>query len=173
MHSNPIGLSVRSYGYIYIINFDAKTKLSKTKKFQLHNPIDKFEIIASGIKANSICYFEGRVFHCSFETSLSFVTTNNSKLDIKKVKSKSDVCTSGLSIGLTLDKRNSLNILKATIYNHLKKTREYYYKKLGKSILQLPNVKPITKFEAFYICDNGVIIGAISTAHNFGNSHHV
>ena len=95
----------------------------------MHNPIDKFEIIASGIKANSICYFEGRVFYCSFETSLSFVTTSNSKLDIEKMKSKSDLCTFGLSIGLTLDKRNSLNNLKATIYNHLQKTRQYYYKK--------------------------------------------
>ena len=57
MHSNPIGLSVVSYGYIYMLNFNTKTILSKVTKFQLHNPVDKFETIASGIKANSICYF--------------------------------------------------------------------------------------------------------------------
>ena len=33
MHFNPIGLSVPSYGYIHILNFDAKTKLSKIRKF--------------------------------------------------------------------------------------------------------------------------------------------
>ena len=43
------------------------------------------------------------------------------------MKSKSDVCIFGLSIGLTLNKRSSLNNLKATIYNHLKKTKEHYY----------------------------------------------
>ena len=63
MHSNRIGLSVGSYGYICMLNFDTKIKLSKIKKFQLHTPIDKFETIASGIKANSICYFEGRAFY--------------------------------------------------------------------------------------------------------------
>ena len=59
---------------------------------------------------------------------LSSVTTNNNKLDIEKMKPKSDVCTFGLSIGLTLDKRNSLDNLRATIYNYLKKTKEHYYK---------------------------------------------
>ena len=93
MHSNPIGLLVGSYGYIYMLNFDMKTKLSKITTFQLHNPIDKFETIASGIKANSICYFEGRVFYCVFEALFPFVTTNNNKLDIEKMKSKSDICT--------------------------------------------------------------------------------
>ena len=62
MHSNPIGLSVCSYRYIYMLNFDTNTKLSKITKFHLHNPIDKFETIASEIKVNSKCYFEGRVF---------------------------------------------------------------------------------------------------------------
>ena len=52
MHSNPISLSVSSYGYMYILNFDTKTKLSTKTKFQLYNPIDKFETIASEIKAN-------------------------------------------------------------------------------------------------------------------------
>ena len=81
------------------------------------------------------------------------------------MKSKSDVCTFGLSIGLTLDKRNSLNNLKATIYNHFKKTKEHYYKNsLDKNMLQLADVKPIPKFEAFSICDNGAIITASSTA---------
>ena len=93
MHSNPIGLLVGSYGYIYMLNFDMKTKLSKITTFQLHNPIDKFETIASGIKANSVCYFEGRVFYCVFEALFPFVTTNNNKLDIEKMKSKSDICT--------------------------------------------------------------------------------
>ena len=120
-----------------MLNSDTNTKLSKTTKFQLHNPINKSETIALEIKANSICYFEGRVLYCGFETPLSFVTTNNSKLDIEKMKSKSYVCTFGLSIGLTLDKRNSLNNLKATIYNHLEKTKKYYYKnKLDKNMLQ-------------------------------------
>ena len=51
------------------------------------------------------------------------------------MKSKSDVCIFGLSIGLTLNKRSSLNNLKATIYNHLKKTKEHYYKnKLDKNM---------------------------------------
>ena len=54
MHSNPIGLSLGSYGYIYMLNFDTKTKLSKLTKFQLHKSIDKFKIIASGIKVSSI-----------------------------------------------------------------------------------------------------------------------
>ena len=94
----------------------------------MHNPIDKCETIASEIKVNSRSFFKGRVFYCGFETPLSIVTTNDSKLDIEKMKSKSDVCTFGLSIGLTLDKRNSLNNLKAHIYNHLKKTKEHYYK---------------------------------------------
>ena len=58
MHSNPIILSVGSYGYKYMLNFDTKTKLSKLTKFQLHNSIDKFKTIASGIKVNSIFYFE-------------------------------------------------------------------------------------------------------------------
>ena len=62
MHSNPIGLSVCSYRYIYMLNFDTNTKLSKITKFHLHNPIVKFETIASEIKVNSKCYFEGRVF---------------------------------------------------------------------------------------------------------------
>ena len=84
MHSNPISLSAGSYGYINLLNFDTKTKLSKTTNFQFQNPIDKFKTITSGIKANSMCLFEGRVFYCSFETSLSFATANDSKLDIKK-----------------------------------------------------------------------------------------
>ena len=116
MHSNPTGLLVGSYGHMYMLNFDTKTKLSKITTFKLHNnPIDKFETIASGITANSICYFEGRVFYCGFETPLSFATTNNSKLDTEKMKSKSHVCTFCLPRGLTLDKRNSLNNLKAVI----------------------------------------------------------
>ena len=164
MHSNPIGLSVGSCGYIYMLNFDTNTKLSKITTFQLHNPIDKFETVASRIKANSICYFEGGVFYCGFETPLLFVSTNNSKLDIEKMKSKLDVCTFGLSIGLMLDKRSSLNNLKATISNHLKKKEHYYKNKLVKNMLQLPDVKPIPKFEAFCICDNDAIIAASSTA---------
>ena len=96
-----------------MLNFDTKTKLSKITTFKLHNnPIDKFETIASGITANSICYLEGRMFYCGFETPLSFSTTNNSKLDTEKMKSKSHVCTFCLPRGLTLDKRNSLNNLK-------------------------------------------------------------
>ena len=83
------------------------------------------------------------------------------------MKSKSDVCIFGLSIGFTLNKRSSLNNLKATIYNHLKKTKEHYYKnKLDKNMLQLPDVKPMPNFEAFYICHNGAIIAASSTARN-------
>ena len=71
-----------------------------------------------------------------------------------------------LSIGLALDKGNSLNNLKATICNHLKKAKEHYYKnKLDKNMLHLPDVKPMPKFEAFWICDKGVIIAASSTAH--------
>ena len=66
MHSNPMDLSVGSYGYIYMLNFDTNAKLSKIAKFQLYSPIDKFETIASGIKVNSICYSEGRVFYCVF-----------------------------------------------------------------------------------------------------------
>ena len=157
MHSNPSGLLVGSYGHIYMLNFDTKTILSKITKFKLHDPIDKFETIASGITVNSICYFEGRVFYCGLETPLSFVTTNNSKLDIEKMKSKSNVCIFRFSRGLTLDKRNSLNNLKANIYNHLKKAKEHFYQnKLGKNMLQLPDVKAMPKFEAFCICDNDV-----------------
>ena len=71
------------------------------------------------------------------------------------MKSKSDVCTFGLSIGLTLDKRNFLNNLKPTIYNYLKKTKQKYNKSnLDKNMLQLPDVKLMPKFEAFCICDN-------------------
>ena len=82
------------------------------------------------------------------------------------MKSKSDVSTFGLSIGLALDKRNSFNNLKATIYNHLNKTKERYYKnKLDKNMIQLPDVKALSKIEAFYIFDNVVIIAAISTIH--------
>ena len=95
----------------------------------------------------------------------SFVTTNNGNLDLEKMKSKSDVCIFGLSIGLTLDKRNSLNNLKATSYVVLTKKKEHYYKnKLEKNMLQLLDVKPMPKFKAFYICDNGAIIAASSTA---------
>ena len=80
------------------------------------------------------------------------------------MKSKSDVCTFCLSIGLTLDKGSSLNILKAPIYNHLKKTKEHDYKnKLNKKMLQLPDIKPIPKFKVLYICVNGAIIAASST----------
>ena len=61
------------------------------------------------------------MFYCCFETHVSFVTTDNGNLDIEKMKLKWDVCIFGLSIGLTLNKRNSLNNLKSTIYNHLKK----------------------------------------------------
>ena len=87
------------------------------------------------------------MFYYGFEKPLSFVTINNSKLDIKKMKSKPDVCTFGLSIGLILDKWNFLNDLKATIYNHLKEKIEHYCKsKLNKNMLQLPNVKPMPKF---------------------------
>ena len=108
----------------------------------------------------------GTCVYCGFETPLSFVTTNDSKLDIEKMKSKSDVCIFGLSIGLALDKRNSFNNLEATIYNHLNKTKEYYYKnKLDKNMIQLPNVKAMSKIEAFCIFDNVVIIAAISTIH--------
>ena len=108
----------------------------------------------------------GTCVYCGFETPLSFVTTNDSKLDIEKMKSKSDVCIFGLSIGLALDKRNSFNNLEATIYNHLNKTKEYYYKnKLDKNMIQLPNVKAMSKIEAFFIFDNVVIIAAISTIH--------
>ena len=90
-----------------------------------------------------------RVFYCGFETPLLFVTANNSQLGIEKMKSKSDVFTFGLSIRLTIDKRN-LNNLKLTIYNDLKKRKEHYYKnKLNKNTLQLPDVKPMPKFVAF------------------------
>ena len=165
MHSNPIILSVGSYGYIYMLNFDTRTKLSKLTKFQLHNSTDKIETISSGIKVNSIFYFEGRVFYCGFETPLSFVTTSNSKLDIEKMKSKSDVYAFVLLIELIVNKWNSLNYLKATIYNHLKKTIKHYYKsKLGKNMLQLPDVKAMPKFETFCICDNGAVIAASSIA---------
>ena len=32
-------------------------------------------------------------------------------------------------------------------------------------MLQLPDVKPMPKFETFCICDNSVVIAASSTAH--------
>ena len=73
------------------------------------------------------------------------------------MKSKSDVYTFALSIGLTLDKGDYLNNLKVTIYNYLKKTKEHYYKnKLDKINLRLftyviivqllMSVRPFIKF---------------------------
>ena len=96
---------------------------------------------------------------------MSFVTTSNSKLDIEKMKSKSDVCAFVLSIELIVNKWKSLNYLKATIYNHLKQIINHYYKrKLDKNMLQLPDVKAMPKFEAFCICDNGAVIAVSSIA---------
>ena len=79
------------------------------------------------------------------------------------MKSKSDVCASVLSIELIVNKWNSLNYLKATIYKHLKQIINHYYKrKLDKNMLQLPDVKAMPKFEAFCICDNGTVIAVSS-----------
>ena len=79
------------------------------------------------------------------------------------MKSKSDVCASVLSIELIVNRLNSLNYLKATIYSHLKKTIKHNYKsKWDKNMLQLPDVKAMPKFEAFCICDNGAVIAVSS-----------
>ena len=79
------------------------------------------------------------------------------------MKSKSDVYAFVLLIELIVNKWNSLNYLKATIFNHLKKTITHYHKsKLGKNMLQLPDVKAMPKFEAFCISDNGAVIAASS-----------
>lgn len=162
MHPNPISLSIGPCGYIYVLNFDIKTQSSKITKFQLHNPIDKFETIASGLTAISISYFEGRIFYCGSDTPLMFITTNKNSSDIGKMRSKTDVCTFGESIGLVLSKKDSLRKLKQSISNHLKKMEERYKKNnLCKNILHLTG-EPKPKFQAFSICDDGTIIAASS-----------
>ena len=71
MYTNPIGICIGPYGYLFMITYDYVKMERKIFKVQLHNPVEKIEFLKS-VKGWQIWYRSGRLFQFEAKARLFF-----------------------------------------------------------------------------------------------------
>ena len=59
--------------FLYFLSLDTKTSKSKLYKTQLHNPVQKLDVIEIDITARQVFYSNYHLFLYGFNTDISFV----------------------------------------------------------------------------------------------------
>ena len=73
MYPCPISITVDEQCFLYFLSLDTKTGKSKLYKAQLHNLVQKFDVIEKELTARQVFYSNDHLFLFGFSTDISFV----------------------------------------------------------------------------------------------------
>ena len=120
MYTNPIGICICPYEYLFMIAYDNVIIESKIFKVQLHNPVEKIEFLKS-VKGRQIWYRSGRLFDFEPKVQLFFLSIKSKNVD--KMRSKDEVVAYAKSCGLKAKKdRCTLKQLKFHVNQYLERS---------------------------------------------------
>ena len=103
MFKNPIDVCLGPVGYIFLLTYDDSTNESKVYRTQLHNPVDKIDLVHT-VVAQQMWYVDKRLFFFQPDQQISFISFGSKELE--KMRSKDEVVAFANSFGLHIEKKN-------------------------------------------------------------------
>lgn len=149
MYPSPLDVCLGPYGFLYILSHDQLKQSVNIYKVQLHNPVEKIELIKS-VNAENIFFKDNRLYYFKPRGKICFIPTKTK--DHTKLRSKKEILNYAATFGLKLTNEKTLSQLKSEVtqYVNLKKIE---YQSNGFSELVV-NVSGEPSFDALYFTDD-------------------
>ena len=171
MYPHPISVAVGPFGNLLILSLNQETGTSNLYMAQLHNPVQKVEVLKKAVAAKEVHYGNNVVFLTCNHGPVAFheLVKGSVCFDVTKLRTRNEVLEKVNELGLAPG--GTVAEMKSRIVNHIATLkRDYERKGFHSDHINFWDGQDQNcyQFEALHVVDNGLLYGACMK----GNSIH-
>ena len=155
-------MTIGPLGWILFLSYDKEKEVCSLMKAQLHNPINKIEVLKSDMKATEVHYKDGLIFCSGNESGILFLDFNANRsrvsINVSKLKRRADLVNVLSELEMPTD--GTITTMSRRLKAKLDEVNEVYMRKgLMKDQINFSDTNKDLKFDSIAVIDSKLMQG--------------